>query len=229
MQTKPILTRQEAAIRAELGAKFPLCNLSDLYQTEVFEFRHCFGMATYEKMRDALADYSNADPWMSQSYTAGTVVIKDGVFWQAKQTTTTEPLAENEYWGLAPKFDDTDCGQLYNELWCDYLARYLALKVAIITIGRQAVTVSGQGVTRNSGNGFIPADAKEIGFLLDGLKLQATQTFDNMEYWLASNKTDTCFPAETCNDKCTDIKADCGCKSGDCSGEKPQYAGISVY
>jgi len=234
-----LLSKQEAVIRSELGPKFPQCELSDILQTEEWEFRNCLGWTLYENMLAALVDYSTEPEWTSQSYGIGAIVRHNGVFWVSKRGgTNTEPLIENGYWGLAPKFDSTAacgcdpnaevlCGVLYNEIWCRYLARYLSLKVAKVTIPRVAITVTGNGAVRSTANGMIPADKNEIQYLVQGIETQLIQTFENMMAWIRRTDRVDCFgefdalckPVTKCEDK-----AISGCESS-----KPYTVGVSVY
>lgn len=200
MQQRTLLTQAEATKYSELGSTFPTCNLSDILQSEESEFLQCLGWDLYELMFAQLADYSAVVPWVAGSYLEGNLVSHRGTIWKAKQTTATEPLAENAFWGVAPKFnDDTECGTLYNVLWCNYMARYLSLKVAIMTIGRVAVKATGNGVVRFSDNSAIPADSKEIAFLLNSVTAQAAQTFANMASWIERQNNTTCFPVQVCD------------------------------
>ena len=236
---RTLLSKQEAVIRSELGAKFPQCELSDILQTEEWEFRNCLGWDLYEDMLSALVDYCNVNAWSSQNYTIGAMVKNAGLIWISKRGgTNTEPLIENEYWSLAPKFDSTAackcdltvlvlCGVLYNEIWCRYLARYLSLKVAKLTIPRVAVVATGNGVVRATANGMIPADKNEIQYLVQGIETQSIQVFDNMMAWIKRTNRIDCFgefdalckPVTKCADN-----AISGCESA-----RPYTVGVSVY
>ncbi len=235
---RTLLSKQEAVIRSELGAKFPQCELSDIFQTEEWEFRNCLGLELYDKMLDAMVDYCNVPAWVSQNYSIGVVVRNAGTFWISKRGgTNTEPLIENEYWSLAPKFDstadcgcdpeaDVKCGVLYNDIWCRYLARYLSLKLAKITIPRVAINATGNGVVRATGNGMIPADANEIKYLIQGIETQAIQVFDNMMAWIKRTDREDCFGEfdQNCKPVACEDKLPTGCES-----QRPVTVGISVY
>lgn len=236
---RTLLSKQEAVIRSELGAKFPQCELSDILQTEEWEFRNCLGWDLYQDMLSALADYSKSPAWTSQSYSIGAVVRNGGMFWISKRGgTNTEPLIENDYWALAPKFDssavcgcdpeaDVLCGEMYNEIWCRYLARYLSLKLAKVTIPRIAISATGNGVVRSTASGMVPADEKEIKYLIQGIETQSIQVFDNMMAWIKREDREDCFgefdaackPVAKCEDKLPN-----GCES-----QKPYTVGVSVY
>ena len=233
---KTLLTTQEAVIRSELGAKFPQCELSEILQTEEWEFRKCLGWDLLGKMLAAQADYCNANEWVAGTYSHGEVVKNRGTYWISKRGgNVTEPLAENQYWCLAPKFDpncncdstdDDGCGALYNDLWCRYLARYLSLKVAKLTIPRIAINATGNGVVRSSASGMIPADHKEIAFLVQGIETQAIQVFDNMMAWIKRQDNEVCLGAF--DEWCKPIKCEDKLPTG-CEAQKPYTVGVSVY
>lgn len=235
-----LLTRPEAVAFSELGAKFPQCQLSDILQTEEWEFRNCLGWELYEKMLSALADYSGAKAWASQNYTVGAVVRHGGKYWASNRGgTNTEPLTENEYWSLAPKFDsqaecgceagEEKCGAMYNEIWCRYLGRYLSLKLAKLTIPRIAVEATGTGVVRTQIGGAIPADKNEIEFLLRGVEAQTVQVFENMMAWIKAQGREDCFGEF--DENCKPVKKECEqeCRADGCSAKSPKTVGISVY
>lgn len=227
MATQTLLSRQEAVIRSELGPKFPQCELSDILQTEEWEFRNCLGWDLYGLMLAQLVDYSAVASWTPQAYAANALVKHNGLFWKAKTGTSTEPLVENEYWALAPKFNNAnDCGALYNEIWCKYMARYLSLKVAKITIPRVAVVATGNGVVRSTSSGMIPADANEIKYLIQGIETQSIQVFDNMMAWIKRTDNETCFGSFDAN--CKPVS----CEKQDlhgCENKRPYTVGVSVY
>lgn len=226
MPTQTLLSRQEAVLRSELGPKFPQCELSDILQTEEWEFRNCLGWDLYGLMLAQLVDYSAVEAWTNQAYAANAVVRHNGLFWKAKIGTSTEPLVENQYWGLATKFENTTCGALYNEVWCKYMARYLSLKVAKITIPRVAVVATGNGVVRSTANGMIPADANEIKYLIQGIETQSIQVFENMMAWIKRTDNETCFGSF--DENCKPIS----CEKQDlrgCENKKPYTVGVSVY
>lgn len=227
MATQTLLSRQEAVIRSEFGPKFPQCELSDILQTEEWEFRNCLGWDLYGLMLAQLVDYSAVASWTPQAYAANALVKHKGLFWKAKIGTSTEPLVENEYWGLAPKFNNANaCGALYNEIWCKYMARYLSLKVAKITIPRVAVVATGNGVVRSTASGMIPADANEIKYLIQGIETQSIQVFDNMMAWIRRTDNETCFGSFDAN--CKPVS----CEKQDlvgCENKRPYTVGVSVY
>ena len=226
MPAQILLSRQEAVISSELGPKFPQCALSDILQTVEWEFRNCLGWDLYGLMLAQLVDYSAVAAWTAQAYAANALVKHNGLFWKAKIGTSTEPLVENGYWGLAPKFENTTCGALYNEVWCNYMARYLSLKVAKISIPGVAVDMSGNGLSRSTGSGMIPADEKEIKYRVQGIETQAIQTFENMMAWIRQTANETCFGSF--DKDCKPVSCEKEDLSG-CENRKPITVGISVY
>lgn len=237
---RTLLSSQEAVYRSGLGGKFPQCDLSDIFNTEIWEFRNCLGSDLRDKMIAAEIDYCNAPQWTSQNYQIGTVVKNAGWYWISKRGgTNTEPLVANEYWAEAPKFDsDADCGcdpdlevkcgKLYNDIWCMFLARYLSLKVAKISVPGVAIAMTGNGLSRPTANGMIPADANEIKYRVQGFETQAIQTFDNMMDWIKKTNRVDCFGEfdALCKPvlKCEEKPLLLGCES-----KRPVTVGISVY
>lgn len=236
---RTLLSKQEAVFRSGLGGDFPQCDLSDIFNTEEWEFRNCLGLELLEKMFAAEIDYCNVKAWTNQAYQIGDLVKNGGWYWISKRGgTSTEPLIANEYWTEAPKFNanadcgcdpnsEVKCGQLYNEIWCRYLARYLSLKVAKLSVPGVAIKMNGNGLSRSTGNGSIPADEREIKYRVQGFETQAIQTFENMMAWIKAKDREDCFGAfdALCKPivKCAD-KPIAGCEAS-----KPYTVGISVY
>ena len=230
MTAQTILTKQDAKKYSNLGDGFPSCQLTDIFQVEQKEFRVCLGTYLFYALRGYLVDYSDTQSWVfGSNYIVGDIVSNRGTYWVALGDNNTEPITENQYWGLAPKFDDgTECGQLYNFLWCNYLARYLSLKVAILTAPRMTVKLTGEGAVRSTGNGIIPADANEIEkFLYRSFDVDSVQVFENMMAWINEQENDDCFgkfdcgvPVNNCK-PCSENKAGCN--------YAPKSIGYSVY
>ena len=231
-----ILSPADVRRFAELDPAFPLCKLSDIRQTEENEFRLCLGYDLYTAMLDAKADYTGTASWMpGMTYNEGDTVAHGGTIWEvvAEAGTASEPIAENNIWQLAPVFErDTLCGELYNDLYCRYLGRYIALKTAMMTVPRMSVHIVASGLVRRHGDNYEAAQAKDIMFMVDGLNAQAVITLDNMRHWMSLNNANGCFgkldcdgkPVKceiTCNDACEDT-------AGNCATKRVKHAGYTI-
>lgn len=233
MSKKTLLTYQEAKGFSELGESFPACKFSDILQTEEWEFGNCLGISLYNALLDSMADYSTVSQWVPGAYTAGAKVKNKGLFWVALQNTNTEPVTENQHWSLAPKFNEAlPCGELYNELWCNYLGRYLSLKLAKISTPRTTVSMSGNGVTRFTGDGMQPATKNEIDFFVNGLETQIIQTYENMKRRIKEKiKTNAaCFPGyNECGNLVSEPEeCNTSCSTDGCQSIKKRYIGYSA-
>lgn len=194
MSSKTLLSKTDAKRFSELGEAFPSCDLTDIFQVELTEFRKCLGIEFYEKLKSSLADYSDTPQWVTGSNIEGNTVKNRGTIWTAKTTTASEPIAENEYWGLAPKFDiSTDCGAAYNDFYCLFLGRYLALSVVLQTGGRSAVNLNASGITVKHGDGYAPADSKQRQFFFESIRSQIANTLENMRFWVNNHASKSCF------------------------------------
>lgn len=211
MRAKTLLSKSDAKKFSELGDNYPSCDLTDIYQVELEQFRGCLGIEFRAVLMIALKDYSAVLQWTAGSYVVGNVVKNKGAYWIVKANTATEPITENDFWGLAPKFDtDNPCGEKYDELYCNFLGRFLALKVATLTAARNAADITAQGMVRKVGEGFVPADSKSQSTFFESLKIQAQQVYENMVWWMNENNETGCF------DLSPIIKKENLCETGDC-------------
>jgi hypothetical protein len=196
-QFSNFLTRSDVVKFAGLGSAFPVCDVQDVNLIVEFEFYNCLGIELFEAMKEKIADYSTATAWVSGTTLQGATVTHKGTYWTAKVDTTTEPLVENANWSLATKFvNDGDCGTAYNEFWCNYLAVYLAIKVAISSARTNVAKLTASGITVATGEGFIPANSKERNELFIGLQNRADMVYSNMKHFM--NKYPHCFPSNAC-------------------------------
>lgn len=113
---------------------------------------------------------------------------------------------------IEPKFKKGACGDLYNTLWCDYLAKFLALQVQVSTMGLNISDTTGLGEVVKVGDDFAPATDKVIGRKYDALATLIHNIYTNMDIWIKSNNTTECFDGYIgFGDCCTTCYRSCDC------------------
>lgn len=133
------------------------CDFRNLYPIELYRFRKCLGLEFYEYLQSKVADYSTVEPFTKQTYAIGEKAIYKGAVYIAIVENDVEPTTRTK-WKLAPKFTEEEI----EELWCDYLAPYLAWEV---------LKYKARGIED------FPIDNATIGANIG-------MTFSNLEYWL---------------------------------------------
>lgn len=206
-----LLTETEVIKWAKLGEEFPGCTLNDINQVERTERRERLGKDLYDALVADLADNSAATPYESKTYNSGDKVIwRDGLVYEAKETTTKEP--ENvSSWKLADKFT-TD---KYNDFWTLVLARYLSIRVLQNTAPSMEVKFSASGAVQLQGQTFIPAKSDPIKRAQSWIETQIKICWENVVDFLEENKEEEVFKdfigfteSETCTKIVDDPQSD---------------------
>jgi len=173
------------------------CTFREIFHIEVYEFRHSLGDAYRKTLLAAMADYSDADLYDDETtYNEGDLVtywINESLqVYRALTTTTAIPTTVAD-WEPAPIFEDGDCQATYNELYCDYLAPYLAYCVLIKKLPSLVAIISDKGVLQFNGLSYQPADQSSVASLKAALESERLMIYSNMVAWLKSDKDNACF------------------------------------
>lgn len=173
------------------------CTFREIFHIEVYEFRHSLGDAYRKTLLAAMVDYTGTDLYNDQTtYNEGDLVmywINESLqVYRALTTTDAIPTTADD-WDLAPIFEDGDCQAKYNELYCDYLAPYLAYCVLIKKLPSLVAIISDKGVLQFNGLSYKPADQSSVASLKAALESERLMIYSNMVAYLKADKTNACF------------------------------------
>lgn len=174
------------------------CTFREIFHIEVYEFRHSLGDAYRKTLLAAMVDYSGTDLYSDETtYNEGDLVT----YWVNESLQVYRALAETdtiptntEFWELAPIFDSENaCFDKYTELYCDYLAPYLAYCVLIKKLPSLVAVISDKGVLQFNGLSYQPADEKSVASLKAALESERLMIYSNMVSYLKADKDNACF------------------------------------
>lgn len=202
MQTT-ILTPTDVIQYSGIKLRNNPCDYRTIFNIEYSEFRSRLGLELYEDLKAALVDYSTATEYTGASTTVNGIVRFQGVYYKAKSTTTERP-DNATYWLIAPKFEG-DCTAVYETLFCDFLAEYLALSVLMIQLPFVADSVHTEGVLEYAGQDYKSANQDGITRLQHAIKSKRELVFNNMNAYLIASDS-TCFDNYLGN-----LETGCGC------------------
>ena len=173
------------------------CTFREIFHIEVYEFRHSLGDAYRKTLLAAMVDYTGTDLYNDETtYNEGDLVtywINESLqVYRALTTTDAIPTTVDD-WEPAPIFEDGDCQAKYNELYCDYLAPYLAYCVLIKKLPSLVAIISDKGVLQFNGLSYQPADKDSVERLKAALESERLMIYSNMVAWLKADKTNACF------------------------------------
>ena len=173
------------------------CTFREIFHIEVYEFRHSLGDAYRKTLLSAMVDYTGTDLYNDQTtYNEGDLVtywINESLqVYRALTTTDAIPTTVDD-WELAPIFEDGDCQAKHNELYCDYLAPYLAYCVLIKKLPSLVAIISDKGVLQFNGLSYQPADQSSVASLKAALESERLMIYSNMVAWLKADQDNACF------------------------------------
>lgn len=173
------------------------CTFREIFHIEVYEFRHSLGDAYRKTLLAAMIDYTGTDLYDDETtYNEGDLVmywINESLQVYRALTTTDAIPTTVEDWDLAPIFEDGDCQAKYNELYCDYLAPYLAYCVLIKKLPSLVAIISDKGVLQFNGLSYQPADQSSVASLKAALESERLMIYSNMVAYLKADKDNACF------------------------------------
>ena len=197
-----VVNHAPTSYRDEALAKCPYIHI-----VEEALFHECLGIALYNDMLSDIVDYSSVGAFREQQpYTVGSNVIVNGIIYTCIQATTSQTVANSNFWQVAIKFNNP----AYQELWTRYLAMLIATNVQIHTLATQAVSVSAAGVTRSKSENYNPATLAEVSALRESLDNTRIKMLKTMLLWLGENIADYPLYEEYINAN----KASCQPKQG---------------
>ena len=173
------------------------CTFREIFHIEVYEFRHSLGDAYRKTLLAAMVDYTGTDLYNDETtYNEGDLVtywINESLqVYRALTTTEAIPTTVDD-WELAPIFEDGDCQAKYTELYCDYLAPYLAYCVLIKKLPSLVAIISDKGVLQFNGLSYQPADQSSLASLKAALESERLMIYSNMVAWLKADQDNACF------------------------------------
>lgn len=185
------------------------CTFRQLFNIEVFEFRHSLGDAFRLVLLDQLEDYSSALIYKAnQSYSTGDVVkfqVDEGLqYYKAKVNVTPNQIpTDADKWEVAQRFKAGDCQSKYEELFCDYLAEWLSLSVMIKRLPFLFNSITDKGALQYDGISYNPSNRQGQLSLFHALETQRSIVFSNMVAWLLARKDDVCFSTINFDQACS--------------------------
>lgn len=218
---KKLIKKQEVLIRTGL-TNLSSCNINKLETIIWTEFEGCLGLAFYDYLIANLAEYEDAQKWVSDTdYNEGDVVIYEGCYWIAKEDVSVDsvPNIEDGCWGFAPKFK-SPC---LEGLWCegslgDYLS-YLIVRESIIP---SSVRFTSEGIVRPVSKDYDAVSKSDKEGLVAHYSKCAKCEFTKLEWYMKNNNEDCCFDlykgiANSCCGGCGCVPVKCTCPDDDCN------------
>lgn len=186
-QQSTLINAREVVTLGGLNKDFPACSVTDIWHVEQTIKFECLGEDFYNILIEDKADYSNANEWtVDGGYVAEEVVIYQGLYYMALDNVSGIIPTDTQFWMLAPKFITKE----YNDLWC-YLGRYIAYRVARMTVQPTVTPITGQGAIKREGETFSPASHKDISDFYSWLDANAATTLRNMDNFVISESENT--------------------------------------
>ena len=202
------MTTHEVARYTAVSLPFNLCSMRELYNIEYRQGRKTIGYDLWQAMITAQADYSAAQEYdPDTTYSADDVAKYKGVYYAATEETTGTPPSNTASWIEAPKFDPANpCANEYEELWCTFLAPYLANLTLAQRLPYVHTQIKDIGVLNYGGDSYDTADETSYDRLIKALYRDAELIKANMSHY--ANLTDTeCFAGFVGLDKKDDCDA----------------------
>lgn len=185
MEIQTLLREREAIILSRIPKHdFPPADIADIFNIEMAERRNCLGEDFYDALLADLVDYSAVESFVKgTAYTTGQVVEYKGIYYKAVSNTSNEPTVATD-WDYAPKFTTA----IYEEFWCKFLGRYLALIAVRNSMAPTARKLTGAGVIKVEGDNFTSAKDNEIVGLYNHTDALITLVYDNLHSWVLEKK-----------------------------------------
>lgn len=181
---KTLLQPAEITRLASISDTLPRCTTSEILETEESEFFECLGEDLRRTLLENLTDLSSAVDYASGSYNEGAIVkYNDGLYYTAQENTSTEP--GSSAWSLTDKFQDGKA----NELWCNYLGRYLALGVVRDSLIMISTNISAKGVVLQKDQDFEPASDERLRRVQKDIMTKMKRIFRSMDRWLKEHNS----------------------------------------
>lgn len=164
------------------------CSLDDINEIVWAEFNDCLGMDFFNKLESNLVDYSDAEIWEDKSYVEGDKVVYRERYYIANTDTDNEPTLSDD-WSEGEKFK-TKC---YNDLWCNVLARYLALSVMRFSAIEANTPMTDSGIVEQFGDNFKSASDSRVKMYLRDLDRKRETAFNRLKNYMTRYNNNGCF------------------------------------
>lgn len=200
---KVLITAREVVNYSPVKNDYPLSYVCDHILNVELDLFDCLGMKLYENLKADLIVYNNIAVYDGQAaYAIGDKVLLDGCIFISKVADNFLAPVDPDAWDVAKKFQK----ECYNELWVNFLRRYLAFNIIYTSINYSTFQAGANGLVKfigsaDSGSVENVSD-KTLYAYKDSLYTDASKTLRNMERWMAANTT--CFPVDagSCEESC---------------------------
>ena len=180
---KGLLTKADIVRFTPVALPFNPCTLREAYLIEYTEATSCIGADLWQAMVDALADYSSASAYDSETtYQVGNVVSFKGVYRQATVETSQIPDF-SDHWTDAPKFTGDNATD-FNELYCTFLGPYLAHVVLSERLPYIVTQLTDEGITYG-GRKYNAQDAERIKSLERAIFRDREKIYNALKHYLS--------------------------------------------
>ena len=133
-----------------------------------------------------LSDFSAVQKYdPSTTYSAEAKVFFDGIYYESLTDNNTSEPGAFKKWGEAPKFQT----EIYNDLWCRYLAHYLSLIVIKNSFPFITKKIGSEGQIKINGDNWESTESKEQTSTVYALQARIEDAFENMHDFLIENKS----------------------------------------
>lgn len=206
---KTIIRPRDVVELANMTLPGNACTFRQLFNIEVFEFRHSLGTGFRLALLDQLEDYSSALIYKANlAYAAGDVVkyqVGEALeYYKAKVNVTANQIpTDADKWMIAPRFKDSACQDAFTELYCDYLAEWLSLSVMIKRLPFLFNSITDKGVLQYDGLSYNASNRQGQLSLFHALDTNRSIVFSNMVAWLLAKKDDACFSTINFSQACS--------------------------
>lgn len=180
------MTANEVARYTAVDLPFNLCTMRELYNIEYRQARTKIGFDFWQRMVAAKADYSSAEEYShTEAYEAGDVVKYKGVYYEATEASTGVLPSNSHSWEEAPKFDPAAaCAALFEEIWCTFLAPYLASIVLAQRLPFVHTRIKDVGVLNYEGESYDTANEESYSRLIKAVYRDAEMIEGNMRHFI---------------------------------------------
>lgn len=189
------MTPHEVAQYTAIALPFNVCSFRQLLNIEYRQALELLGLELYDRMLAAKADYSTVEEWdRGGIYAEEELALWNGLYWVSLVSDNETEPGTSPQWEVAPKFDQgTECGAVYETVWCRHLAPYLAsliLSQRLPFIGTKIMDV---GVVKYNGADYATVTREEIVSLGTAIWRDVELTKDNLLRWIMAQDNIPCF------------------------------------
>jgi len=194
---KNLIQARDILKYANIALPSAACNFRSLGHIEEYEFRHTLGLDFRDVLLGQMEEYTDKPYFqVGTTYAEGDVVkYQSGEvveYYIAKESTSNVPSDVNK-WAIAPIFKAGDCQEKYTKVFCDYVAPWLSLSVAIKKVPTLHTMVSDRGLIQYQGGEYTTAEPEQRNFVIKALESERLIVFANMLAYLIRNKAEACF------------------------------------